>query len=37
MIEKGIRDGITHAIHRYAEASNQYMENYNKNFHISCI
>ena len=37
MIEKGIRDGITHAIYRYAEASNQYMENYNKNFHISCI
>ena len=31
MVEKGIRGGITHARHRYAEAKNKYMENCNKN------
>ena len=31
MIEKGIRGEITHAIHRYAEAYNKYMDNYHKN------
>ena len=39
MIEKGIRGGITHAIHRYSEAKNKYMKNYNnkkKNHHILC-
>ena len=31
MIESGIRGGICHSIHRYAEANNRYMKNYNKN------
>ena len=31
MMEKGIRGDITHAIHRYAEANNKYMKNYDKN------
>ena len=31
MIEDQIRDGITHATHRYAEANNKYMKNYDKN------
>ena len=30
MIEKGIRDGISQAIHRYATASNTYMKSYKK-------
>ena len=29
MAEKGIRGGICHAIHRYAEANSKYMKNYN--------
>ena len=28
MVEKGIRGGICHAIHRYAEANNKFMKNY---------
>ena len=28
MVEKRIRGGICHAIHRYAEANNKYMKNY---------
>ena len=27
MVEKGIRGGICHAMHRYAEANNKYMKN----------
>ena len=35
MVEKGIRDRICHAIHRYAKASNKYMKNYDKNIESS--
>ena len=31
MLEKGIRDRICHAIHRYVKANNKYMKNYDKN------
>ena len=31
MVEKGIRGGICHAIHRYAKVNNKYMKNYDKN------
>ena len=37
MVEKGIRGGICHAIHRYAEANNKYMKNYEKNKESSYI
>ena len=30
IVEKGIRDGICHSIHRYAKASNKYMKNFDK-------
>ena len=31
MVEKSIRGGIYYAIHRYAEANNKYMKDYDKN------
>ena len=31
MVEKGIRGGICHPIHRYAKANNKYMKNYDEN------
>ena len=31
MVEKEIRGGICHAIHRYAKANNKYMKNYDEN------
>ena len=37
MVEKGIRDGICHSIHRYAKANNKYMKNYNNNEESSYI
>ena len=36
-VEKGIRGGICHAIHRYAKANNNYMNNYDKNKESSYI
>ena len=37
MIEKGIRGGICHAIHRYAKANNKYVIYYDENKEISYI
>ena len=31
MVEKGIRGGTYHAIHRYAKVNNKYMKNYERN------
>ena len=31
MVEKIIRGGICHAIHRYMKSNNKYMKNYDKN------
>ena len=30
IVEKGIRGGICHSIHKYAKANNQYMKSYEK-------
>ena len=35
IVEKGIRDGICHSIHRYAKANNKYMKNYDKDMESS--
>ena len=35
MVEKGIRGGICHSIHRYAKANNKYMKNYDKDMESS--
>ena len=37
MVESGIRGGICQSIHRYAEANNKYMRNYNKNIPSSYL
>ena len=37
MLEERIRGGICHSIHRYAEANNKYMKNYNNNEESSYI
>ena len=37
MVEKGIRGGICHSIHRYAKANNKYTQNYNNNEEPSYI
>ena len=37
MVEKGIRGGICHAIHRYAKANNQYLKNCDKSEEFSFI
>ena len=31
MVEKGIRGGMCHVIHRYVKANNKYMKSYDKN------
>ena len=37
MVEKGIRGGICHAMHRCAKANNKFMKNYDKNKESSYI
>ena len=37
MVEKGIRGGICHAIHKYTKANNKYIKDYDKNKESSCI
>ena len=37
MVEKGIRNGICHAIHRYAKANNKYMKNYDISTELSYL
>ena len=37
MVEKGIRAGICHAIHRYTKANNIYKENYAENEDLSYL
>ena len=37
MVEKRIRGGICHAIHKYAKANNKYMKNFDKNIESSYL
>ena len=37
LVEKGIRGGISHAIHRYVKANNKYLKNYDRNIESSYI
>ena len=37
IVEKGIRGGICHSIHRYAKANNKYMKNYDENEESSFV
>ena len=37
IVEKRIRGGICHAIHKYAKANNKYMKNYVKVMESSCL
>ena len=37
MVEKGIRGGICHSVHRHAKANNKYVKNYDKNEESSYI
>ena len=37
MVEKGIRGGICHAIHRYVKSNNKYMKNYDINKELSYL
>ena len=37
IVEKGIRGGIYHSIHRYAKANNKYMKDYDKNIESSYL
>ena len=37
IVEKGIRGGICHSIHRHARANNKYIKNYNENKESSYI
>ena len=37
MIEKGIKGGMYHPIHRYAKPNNKYMKNYDKNKELSYL
>ena len=35
MLEKGVRGGICHSIHRYAKANGKYMKDYDENKELS--
>ena len=37
MVEKGVRGGICHVIHRYAKANNKYVKNYDQSIKSSYI